>query len=115
MALDAVHEDVETGLGRQVDEVCQLVDGGGADERAVGLQERPEVEDPDVVEAEPGYLLQVLAGVSGIEVVPGVEPTAAGRVVDAEAERTDGILLGSGPALLLSCANVSTTIVSDGQ
>ena len=95
MALHAVHHDVEARLGRQVDELCQLLDGGGADEGAVGLEQRPEVEDPDVVEAEPRDLGEVLAGVLRVEVVPGVEPAAAGRVVDAEAERRDGILLGS--------------------
>jgi hypothetical protein len=72
------------------------------------------VEDPDVVEAEPGYPGQVLAGAGRIEVVPGVEPAVAGRVVDAEAERGNGILLGSCRVLLLSCANVSITIVIDG-
>jgi hypothetical protein len=73
------------------------------------------VEDTDVVEPQAGYLLQVLAGVRRVEVLPGVEPAAAGRVVDAEAELTDGILLGFGARRLLFCANVSTTIVSDGQ
>jgi hypothetical protein len=114
MALHAVHEDVETGLGGQVDQVRQLVDGGGADECAVGLEERPEVEDPDVVEAERGDLVQVLAGVLRVEVVPGVEPAAAGRVVDAEAERGDGNLLGSRPAWCLPCVNASITIVGNG-
>jgi hypothetical protein len=97
--------------------VHQLVHGGRADECAVGLEERPEVEDPDVVEAEPRYPGQILAGVRRVEVVPGVEPAAARRVVDAEAERRNGILPRSGLVLslvlLLFCANVSTTIVSD--
>lgn len=97
MALHAVHQDVEARLGRQIDQLCQLVHGRGADQRAVGLQERPEVEDPDVVEAEPGHLCQILAGAARIEVVPGVEPAVAGRVVDAEAECGNGILLGPGP------------------
>jgi hypothetical protein len=77
------------------------------------------MEDPDMVQAEAGYLGQILAGVRRVEVVPGVEPTAARRVVDAEAERRNGILPRSGLALtllwLLFCANVSTTIVSDEQ
>jgi hypothetical protein len=88
-----------------------LVHGRRADERAVGLEERPEVEDADVVEAQAGYLGQVLAGVGRVEVVPGVEPAAAGRVVDAEAERRDGILLGSERGL--SLLNVSTTMVGN--
>ncbi|GLP63646.1 hypothetical protein TUSST3_02670 [Streptomyces sp. TUS-ST3] len=52
MALYAVHHDVEARLGRQVDQLRQLVHRGGADQRAVGLEQRPQVEDPDVVEAE---------------------------------------------------------------
>lgn len=105
MALHAVHHDVEPCLAGQVHEARQLVDGGGADEGAVGLQQRPEVEDADVVDAQIGYPVQVLTRASRVEVVPGVEPAVAGRVVDAEAERVDGILLagpalpGSGPAL----------------
>ena len=126
MALHSVHEDVETGLGRQVDELDQLVDGRGSDQCAVGLQERPEVEDADVVEAERGYLGEVLAGVGRIEVVPGVEPAAAGRVVHSEAGRgragyggsADGVLLGNlcptrGRGLF--SANVSTTMVANEQ
>lgn len=110
MALHAVHEDVETRLARQVDQVHQLVDGGRAQERAVGLEQRPQVEDPDVVEPEPGYLREVLTGVRRVEVVPRVEPAAAGRVVDAEAERRDGILLGAGSVpktglVLAECIN----------
>jgi hypothetical protein len=121
MALYAVHHHVEARLGREVHQSRQLVDGGGADERAVGLEQRPEVEDPDVVQAEPGDLGQVLTGVLRVEVVPGVEPAAAGRVVDAEAERGNGILLGS-PTLAgrglflgrgLSWLNVSTTMVGN--
>jgi hypothetical protein len=121
MPLHAVHHDVETGLGRKVDEAYQLVDGGRADEGAVGLEQRPEVEDADVVQAEAGYLGQVLAGVVRVEVVPGVEPAAAGRVVDAEAELWNGILLGPGPVpgrdssvgRGLSSLNVSTTMVGN--
>jgi hypothetical protein len=103
MALDAVHENVEACLGSQVDQAHQLVDGGAADERAIGLEERPEVEDPYVVEAQAGYLRQVLACVRRVEVVPGVEPAATGGVVDAEAQvggrggRVDGDLLLVGP------------------
>ncbi|MGP4047270.1 hypothetical protein [Streptomyces sp. 2A115] len=128
MALHSVHEDVEAGLGRQVDQVRQLVDGRRTDERAIGLEQRPEMEDADVVQAEPGYLGQVFAGLCRIEVVPGVEPAAAGRVVDAEAgcggSADEGLLgvptegrsdsvptRGRG----LSSANVSTTMVSDEQ
>jgi hypothetical protein len=106
MALDAVHEHIEARLTRQVDQVHQLVHGRPADQRAVGLEQRPEVEDPDVVQAEPGYLGQILAGVRRVEVVPGVEPTVARRVVDAEAERRNGILPRSGLALSVSLALV---------
>ncbi|MDH6218632.1 hypothetical protein M2283_005966 [Streptomyces pseudovenezuelae] len=95
MPLHAVHHDVEARLAREVDEVRQLVDGRGADQRAVGLEQRPQVEDADVVEAEGGDLGQVLAGARRVEVLPGVEPAAAGRVVDAEAGRGNGILLAS--------------------
>jgi hypothetical protein len=112
MALDAVHKDVQTALGRQVDQPDELVHRGDADQRAVGLEQGPQVEDPDVVQAQSGDLRQVLAGLSGIEVVPGVEPAPAWGVVDPEAERgrgrrVDGVLLRR---RTLSAANVSTTM-----
>jgi hypothetical protein len=114
MALDAVHEDVQTALGRQVDQPDELVHRTGADQRAVGLEQGPQVEDPDVVQAQSGDLRQILAGLSGIEVVPNVEPAAAWGVVDPEAERgrgrgrrVDGVLLRR---RTLSAANVSTTM-----
>jgi hypothetical protein len=66
MALDAVHQDGETGLAREVD---QLVDGAAADHGPVGLQQWPQMEDPDVIEAETGGLRQVIPGMRGVDVV----------------------------------------------
>ena len=87
MPLQSVHVDVETALGRGVGEFDELLDGARADQRAVGLEERPEREDPDVVEAEAGDRVQVGAYGVEIEVQPVVEPALAGRVVGAEAGR----------------------------
>jgi hypothetical protein len=111
MTLDAVHHDVEPGLGGQVHEPDELVHGGGADEGAVGLEQRPQVKDPDVVQAEVRYLGEILAGGRRVEVVPGVEPAAARGVVDAEARGSaDGVLLRG-----LCTVNVSTTMVANEQ
>ncbi|GGM95524.1 hypothetical protein [Streptomyces fuscichromogenes] len=117
MALDAVHEDVKAELGRQIHQLHQLLHGGGADQMAVGLEQRPQVEDTDVVEAQSGDLGQVRADVVRIDVVPCVEPAATWGVVDAEAEfgdgrgRADGVLLGaSDTPRSLPVANVSTTM-----
>ncbi|BBC39009.1 hypothetical protein SGFS_103030 [Streptomyces graminofaciens] len=117
MALDAVHEDVEAALGRQVHQPDELVHGRRPDQSAVGLEQGPEVEDPDVVQAQPGDLRQILTREPGIEVVPGVEPAPAWGVVDPEAEcgrgrgrRADGVLL---KRWTLSPANVSTTMDGD--
>lgn len=114
MALDAVHEDVQTALAGQVHQVDELVHGRRPDHGAVGLEQRPEVEDPDVVQAQPGDLCQVLAREPWIEVVPGVEPAPAWGVVDSETERgrgrgrrADGVLLRR---WTLCPANVSTTM-----
>lgn len=87
MALQSVHVDVEAALGRGVGELDELLDGARPDQGAVGLEERPEREDPDVVEAEACDRVQVGAHGVEVEVQPVVEPALAGCVVDAEAQR----------------------------
>ncbi len=85
MALEAVHGDVEPALPGRVHQRHQLLDGARADQRAVGLEQRPEREHPDVVEAERGDRVEVGADGVEVEVEPVVEPAGGGRVVDAEA------------------------------
>lgn len=86
VALEPVHIDVEAAFGGGVGELDELLDGARADQGAVGLEERPEREDPDVVEPEAGDRVQVGAYGVEVEVQPVVEPALAGRVVGAETQ-----------------------------
>ena len=83
--LQTVDVDVQAAFGGGVGQPHQLVHGGGTDQGAVGLEVRPQREDPDVVEAQRGDRVEVGPDGVEVEVEPVVEPPFAGGVVDAEA------------------------------
>src|SRR4051794_37825840 len=85
MSLQAVDVDGQTPLGRGVGELDELLDGAGPDQGPVGLEKRPQWEDPDVIEAEGRDRVQVGADRVEVEIEPVMEPAAGRGVVDAEA------------------------------
>nr|WP_244955303.1 hypothetical protein [Streptomyces chrestomyceticus] len=78
MALECVHGDVEAALRGGVHQVPQLLDGARADEGTVRLEDRPQGEDSDVVQAERREGVQVAAYGVEVEIQPVVEPAVAG-------------------------------------
>ena len=91
MALQQVYGDVEARFPDHVGHSQDVGDRSGADEGAIGLQRRPQREDPQVIESELGEGLHVLADLPEVQIVPGVEPSAPRGVVRAEA-REEGVL-----------------------
>src|SRR5699024_6214011 len=57
-----------------------------AHQGAVGLEDRPEREDPHVIQAEPGDRVEVALDLVPARAEPGVEPAVTRYVVDAEAQ-----------------------------
>ncbi len=100
MALQPVDVDVQPSFGGGVRQLHQLLHGARPDQRAVGLEERPEGEDADVVETEGGEGVEVGADRVRIEVQPVMEPPLSGGVVGAEAQRAAGGVLARAWAFL---------------
>ena len=65
----------------------EFVQAARADQRAIGLQQRPQREHPDVVDAQFGDGVEVAGHLVGAEIQPVVEPADAGGVVHPEPDR----------------------------
>ena len=67
MPLDDVDADVQAELGAHIDDRTHVGHRLGADECAVRLQQRPEREDAQVIEAEFGQAREVAAHVIEVQ------------------------------------------------
>lgn len=95
VALDGVNSHVQPGLAREVDDLADLAQCPRSQERPVRLHDRPEREDPHVVETETRDLGEVTRNRRVVQVEPGVEPPLGRGVVDVRVE-----VPGVGPGAL---------------
>jgi hypothetical protein len=86
MSLQDVDLHVQACLVSGVEHPGELLDGLGTDQPAVGLEHRPQREDPHVVEAESRDGLEIGFDVVEGEVEPVVKPALGRGVVHAETQ-----------------------------
>lgn len=96
MALESVDGDVEPAFARRVRQEYQLLDRARPNQGAVRLEDRPEREDPDVVESEGRDGVEIGPDGVRVEVEPVMEPAFARCVVDSEPRDPRGGSAGGG-------------------
>ena len=87
MSVEGVDGDLKVEFASCAHDGDDVIEGAGTHQTAIGLQQRPQWEDPYVIEAQSCNCFEVASCRIDIEVKPAVEPSLRRCVIDANPHR----------------------------